>query len=157
MFDLLWDVNCDCRDEVIALTVLYPIQINEVLKRHEVPELRGKVGWGRREEDYPALLDHCLLWATARNEQGRLVAFGYITGPGEAFEHGYMEDVMVDPEEQGKGIGKSLVQSLLQAAEDCGISIVTVNYSKQHESFYKECGFTPCGGAVWRSRKEEEE
>ncbi|WP_211746617.1 GNAT family N-acetyltransferase [Paenibacillus sp. Marseille-Q4541] len=135
----------------------YSIQINDKLEDHEVPGLRESVGWARRDEDYPALIDHCLLWGSARDESGRLVAFGYITGPGFAFEHGYMEDVIVHPDEQGKGLGKSLVRSLLWAAEGKGLSIVTVNYSKRHESFYKEAGFTPCGGAVWRAEEAEKE
>lgn len=126
----------------------YEIIINEDIANHEVPHLREAIGWSRREDDYPMLFEKCLFWAGVRNDEGMLIAFGYIAGPG--IEHGYLEDVIVHPDYHNKGIGKDLVRRLLQEAEDRGISIVTVTYQEQHKSFYEKCGFTPCPGAVWR-------
>lgn len=84
----------------------YKVMINIPITNHEVPELRELVGWGRRNNDYPTLFKRCNFWAGVRDENNKLIAFGYICGMG--LEHGYMEDIIVDPEYQRKGIGGDL-------------------------------------------------
>lgn len=126
------------------------IEINSPILKHEVPDLRESVGWDRRDGDYPLLFERCLYWGSLRNEDGELIAFGYITGPG--IEHGYLEDVIIHPHYQGKEIGKKLVEKLLQEAEKQGISIVTVTFQDKHKGFYEDCGFNSCSGGVWRSK-----
>lgn len=124
------------------------IFINPVIQDYEVPELREAVGWERRDRDYPALLAHCLFWAGMRDESGKLIAFGCIVGPG--IEHGYMEDIIVHPQHQQKGIGKALVQKLLQESHSRGICIVTVTFEEKNAAFYQNCGFSPCSGGIWQ-------
>ncbi|MCM3783449.1 GNAT family N-acetyltransferase [Neobacillus mesonae] len=133
------------------MSSVFSILINDLIESHEVPDLRQSVGWDRRDQDYPILFERCLFWGSARDESGRLVAFGYITGTG--LEHGYMEDVIIHPDFQRQGLGKQLVQSLLHTAETYEVSIVTVTFANQHESFYIESGFTPCKGGLWRLRQ----
>jgi GNAT superfamily N-acetyltransferase len=118
--------------------------INMPISNHEVPELRELVGWGRRDKDYPALFERCNFWAGARDEYNKLIAFGYVCGMG--LEHGYMEDIMVHPDYQKKGIGVDLVKELLREAERFGLGIVTVSYESHNANFYKTCGFTPSPG-----------
>ncbi len=129
----------------------YNVLINLQIKDHEVPELRETVGWERRDEDYPALFGHCLFWAGLRDKYNSLIAFGCMVGPG--IEHGYLEDIIVDPSYQGKGIGNALVKRLLQEAEIRGISIVTVTFEEANYNFYEKCGFTSCPGGVWRKNE----
>ncbi|MFD2130779.1 GNAT family N-acetyltransferase [Pseudogracilibacillus auburnensis] len=109
------------------------------MSNNEVPELRELVGWGRRDEDYPILLERCNFWAGVRNENNKLIAFGYVCGMG--LEHGYMKDIIVHPENQGQGIGVDLVKELLRESERFGLSIVTVTYEESNTNFYKTCGF----------------
>lgn len=79
-----------------------------------------------------------------------LIAFGYIAGMG--LQHGYMEDIIVHPQHQRKGIGQALVKRLLQEAEGFGLEIVTLTYDSKHTAFYSDCGFVPCPGGVWRRK-----
>ncbi|WP_434290891.1 GNAT family N-acetyltransferase [Clostridium botulinum] len=108
------------------------------------------MGWEVRNSDYPVLFKHCLFWAGLRDMNGNLIAFGCMVGPG--IEHGYLEDIIVHPSYQGKGIGTALVKRLLQEAEERGISIVTVTFEESNRNFYEGCGFTSCPGAVWRKK-----
>ncbi|RTR31454.1 GNAT family N-acetyltransferase [Robertmurraya yapensis] len=126
----------------------YKVLINMEIENHEVPELRALVGWGRRDKDYPAIFERCNFWAGVRDENQKLIAFGYVCGMG--LEHGYMEDIMVHPEYQGNGIGVALVKALLQESERFGLGIVTVTYEEKNTNFYKTCGFTPGAGGVWQ-------
>lgn len=125
------------------------IVINLPISNHEVPELREVIGWGRRDKDYPALFERCNFWAGARNENNQLIAFGYVCGMG--LEHGYMEDIIVHPDFQRKGLGRELVTELLKEAERYGLGIVTVTYEEKHTDFYRSCGFTPGSGGVWQT------
>lgn len=129
----------------------YNVLINLQIKDHEVPELRETVGWERRDEDYPALFDHCLFRAGLRDKNNSLIAFGCMVGPG--IEHGYLEDIIVHSSYQGKGIGNALVKRLLQEAELRGISIVTVTFEEANCNFYEKCGFSSCPGGVWRKNE----
>lgn len=76
-----------------------------------------------------------------------IIAFGYVCGMG--LEHGYMEDIIVDPEYQKQGIGVELVKELLRESERFGLGIVTVTYAEENTKFYKTCGFTPGSGGVF--------
>lgn len=127
--------------------MLCSIRINIPLADHEVPRLRQAAGWDGRESDYPLLLERCLFYAGVRDDQGQLIAFGYICGTG--LQHGYLEDVIVHPTVQAYGIGTRLVRTLLQQAAEKGIEIVTVTFAEKHTSFYEKCGFRIGKGGVW--------
>jgi GNAT superfamily N-acetyltransferase len=121
--------------------------INLPLNAAEVPALRARVGLSRREHDYPVLLERCQFWAAARDAEGTLVAFGYLSGMG--LEHGYIEDVMVDPAYRRQGLGRALVLALLEEATRRGTAIVTVTFAPAHRAFYEACGFEIGYGGVW--------
>ena len=125
----------------------YAVIINLPLVNGEVPDLRESVGWERHDQYYPELLDRTIFWAGVRNELGRLVGFGNITGPG--MPHGYMEDIIVHSEYQSKGIGKELVQRLLEEAKLRKIGMVTVSFDTRNGGFYERCGFSISGGGLW--------
>jgi ribosomal protein S18 acetylase RimI-like enzyme len=84
------------------------------------------VGWEGRHSDYPILFERCNFWAGCRDSKNELIAFGYITGMG--LQHGYMEDIIVHPQFQKKGLGQALVKKLLKEAERIGLEIVTLTY-----------------------------
>ncbi|NOU91395.1 GNAT family N-acetyltransferase [Paenibacillus sp. LMG 31460] len=127
------------------------ILINLPIESHEVPNLRELVGWDGRHSDYPTLFERCNFWAGLRVEKNNeLIAFGYVAGMG--LQHGYMEDIIVHPQYQKKGIGQSLVKKLLQESERVGLEIVTLTYDSKHASFYNESGFKPCSGGLWRKK-----
>ncbi|SFS75995.1 Acetyltransferase (GNAT) family protein [Paenibacillus sp. BC26] len=123
------------------------IIINLPIESQEVPKLRELVGWEGRHFDYPTLFERCNFWAGLRDEKNELIAFGYVAGTG--LQHGYMEDIIIHPEHQRKGIGKALVKRLLHEAEHSGLEIVTVTYDTKHKTFYSDCGFVPCSGGLW--------
>ncbi|WP_206023585.1 GNAT family N-acetyltransferase [Saccharibacillus alkalitolerans] len=126
------------------------ICINPALSNEEVPNLRKAIGWDGRESDYPALFERCNFWAGAKDEQGNLVAFGYVAGMG--LQHGYMEDIMVHPDYRGRGIGERLVKRLLEEAQAYGLEIVTLTFAERHASFYERCGFRVGSGGVWEKK-----
>jgi len=126
----------------------HEIIINLPLQPDEVPTLRERVGWEGRHSDYPVLLERCNFWAGLRDDHQELIAFGYIAGMG--LQHGYMEDIIVHPDYQRRGIGQALVRTLLQEAERSGLEIVTLTFAAKHASFYQDCGFVPSAGGVWR-------
>ncbi|WP_405104498.1 GNAT family N-acetyltransferase [Paenibacillus sp. FSL K6-1217] len=114
------------------------IILNLPIQPHEVPVLRELVGWEGRQVDYPAVFERCNFWAGVRDEQSQqLIAFGYVAGMG--LQHGYMEDILVHPEYQRKGLGQALVKRLLQEAEHVGLEIVTLTYDTKHMRIYRLC------------------
>jgi GNAT superfamily N-acetyltransferase len=128
----------------------HEIIINIPIEPHEVPDIRELVGWDGRYSDYPILFERCNFWAGLRDEKSELIAFGYVAGMG--LQHGYMEDIIVHPQFQKRGIGQALVKKLLGEAERVGLEIVTLTYDTKHAAFYTESGFMPCSGGLWRKK-----
>lgn len=124
------------------------VQLNLFIEHDEVPALREKIGWERRDQDYPALFERCNFWAGLRSDEGVLIAFGYVCGMG--LQHGYMEDILVHPAYQGQGIGSQIVKALLDKASSSGVDIVTLTFEPEKAGFYEKCGFHISGGGVWR-------
>ncbi|MFD1887857.1 GNAT family N-acetyltransferase [Paenibacillus wenxiniae] len=125
------------------------VELHLPIRNDEVPSLREAVGWSRRDDDSPLLFQRCNFWAGARDTDGTLIAFGYMTGMG--LEHGYIEDIIVHPTYQRQGIGQQIVKRLLDEAQFRSMEIVTVTYSHQHEAFYTQCGLLPSHAGIWRA------
>lgn len=124
-----------------------------------------RAGWGLRWWDPRALLKPIvaglvslakLFWKNraADPELEGMVegSYGYIDHVWDAAKGRcpslYLESMAIDPDFQGRGIGKTLVQSGLKIAEDAGISASVISADGK-EGFYRKCGFDV--GPVGRS------
>lgn len=54
---------------------------------------------------------------------------------------GLIEDVAVDPEARGLGLGKLLIESLVELGVEKGCYKVVLNCSDHNVPFYEKCGF----------------
>ena len=104
-------------------------------------ELARRVGWPHRREDWEFVIG--LGRGVVGERNGKLVATGLWWPYGES--HATVGMIIVAPEQQGAGIGKRLMQSLLAQAE--GRSLM-LNATVAGEPLYARLGFRSWGGGV---------
>jgi GNAT superfamily N-acetyltransferase len=73
-----------------------------------------------------------------------VVKAGIIVGTG-TLRGNEVRRVFVDPTEQGKGIGRALMEELLAAARRAGLDRVVLDSSTVSKRFYERLGFTVTG------------
>ncbi|MGI8868916.1 MAG: GNAT family N-acetyltransferase [Mycobacteriales bacterium] len=87
------------------------------------------------------LATHSLTWVTARSGQ-HLVGFVNVIGDGGA--HAVLLDTVVEPDQQGRGIGRRLVSIAAAEARAAGCEWLHVDYEPTLAHFYEHgCGFRP--------------
>ncbi len=112
----------------------------------EWEELRRTTNWGDRTTDeYRIALQGTLFGVCALDGQ-KIVAMARVVGDGAlCFQ---IQDVIVDPSYQGKGIGTMVIEHLLEAIQTSALpnSSVYLFASKGKEAFYRRFGFLdrPC-------------
>lgn len=76
-------------------------------------ELAESVGWGGSFwwDAMEASLSGSVCGAVAHDEEGALVGMGRVVGDGAFYF--YVQDVAVRPEHQGRGLGRTIVETLL--------------------------------------------
>lgn len=138
------------------------IVYTDTMTGEEYNEMRLSVDWrpitqGQAERG----LKHTTFLAAAR-DQGRIVAMGRML-----FDFGYtayLGDVIVRPEYQGQGIGKKIVELLIDQtmeATDEGERIMFIlGAAKDKEGFYEKFGFhrrpnefAGDGMSMWRTKQ----
>jgi GNAT superfamily N-acetyltransferase len=93
---------------------------------------------------------HSLGWVTAR-AGGTLVGFVNVAWDGGA--HAFLLDAVVDPPDQGGGIGRALVRTAAQEAAQAGCEWLHVDFEEDLAEFYVgACGFRPTAAGVLRLR-----
>lgn len=94
---------------------------------------------GLREE----LDNTCARFLTAVTEDGTVA--GYI-GCHTVLDEGYIANVAVSPTHRRRGIGRQLVQALLERSEDLAFVTLEVRVSNQAAiALYTDCGFQSVG------------
>lgn len=104
----------------------------------EFVNLRAKVSWGDTDKELAEYsLKHSLFHCTVR-QGNKLVAMGRVIGDGALFF--YIQDMVVDPDFQGLGLGKIVMDQLemyLQKAAKPGATIGLLA-AKGKEGFYQQ-------------------
>jgi GNAT superfamily N-acetyltransferase len=105
--------------------------------------LYDNTGWGhgeRPEADFAQALVGS--WACCSVfEAGRLVGIGRVISDGRL--HAYVNEMIVAPSHQGRGIGREILRRLLGRCHAAGITDIQLFASSGKAGFYAAQGFVP--------------
>ena len=103
-------------------------KFNEKVSVKALADLRESVGWNRMEKEYknPLMTSY---YHIAVYENDKLI--GYIDSVSNGVSDAYIQDLMVCPDYQGKGIGTDLMDKMIEYLKkknsDTKIIVITAN------------------------------
>ena len=111
---------------------------NEKVPADLLSSLRESVGWNRMEKELsnPNLTSYCHIAAYEENE-----LIGFIDCVSNGVTDAYIQDLMVKPEYQGKGIGTKLMNMMIDYLKNNHIYMISVLFDESLKSFYEKFGF----------------
>ncbi|WP_298130167.1 GNAT family N-acetyltransferase [Micropruina sp.] len=113
--------------------------------REELFELYGSVGWTAYTREPDALVRAVrgsLRVVTARSH-GKLVGLARIVGDGTTIA--YLQDVLVDPSHRREGLGRRLVETVLQGPGEVRQQVLLTDAEPGQRAFYEALGFIEVG------------
>ena len=112
-------------------------------------KLRASLAWGEHVDEIQSLpearivpLPH-LPFIIVAEALDRLVGFATVLPTGE--DHAELDDLFVEPELWGRGIGRALVAEAESKAQDIGARTLQVVANDRALGFYRACGFAVTG------------
>jgi GNAT superfamily N-acetyltransferase len=116
-------------------------------------DLAESVGWGESFwwDAVPASLSGSVCGAVAHDQDGALVGMGRVVGDGAFYF--YVQDVVVRPEHQGRGLGRALVESLTAQVRELspGHCFVGLFATPAAQRLYRSLGWDDAETAgLWR-------
>lgn len=104
----------------------------------EISELRKSVGWNSMEECYKDSLNGSYFYVCCY-EGNKLIGFLDVVSNGVT--DAYIQDVMANPEYQGKGIGTNLMNHAIKKLKEDNIYMISVLFEESLLPFYRKFGF----------------
>ena len=113
-------------------------KFNEKVSVKALADLRESVGWNRMEKEYtdPLMKSY---YHIAVYEDEKLI--GYIDSVSNGVTDAYIQDLIVSPDHQGKGIGTGLMNKMIEYLKEKRIYMISVVYEESLKPFYERFGF----------------
>ena len=111
--------------------------------KNEILTLYSAVGWTAYTDSPETLfagLENSLL-TLAAYEDNRLLGLIRCVGDGETIV--YIQDILVFPEYQRRGIGSALLREVLQRFSNVRQIVLATDWEERTLEFYKSLGFVP--------------
>ena len=113
-------------------------EFNEKVSVKALADLRESVGWNRMEKEYTnPLMKSYYHIAVYENEK----LIGYIDSVSNGVTDAYIQDLIVSPGHQGKGIGTELMNKMIEYLKEKRIYMISVVYEESLKTFYERFGF----------------
>ena len=111
---------------------------NEYVPAKSLASLRESVGWNRMEKELsnPQMTS---FYHIAAYEEDELV--GYIDCVSNGVTDAYIQDLMVKPIYQGKGVGSELMHKMIEYLKANKIYMISVVFDESLKPFYERFGF----------------
>ncbi len=116
--------------------------LERIPKVEEYLALREAVGWGRLDEQMTARGLARALFTVCLVHEGNVIGCGRVIGDGGLYY--YLQDIIVLPAFQGKGLGKRLMKAIMAYLEEHAHpdAFVGLMAAKDVSDFYTQFGFT---------------
>lgn len=122
------------------------MEIKYISERPEIEKyikLREKVGWGNIEKEVVETSFNNTIYFVSAYDNEELIGFGRMIGDMSMFL--YIQDIMINPDYQGLGIGKKIVISIIENAKKLKNKNQNIRLYlgsvKGKEEFYRKLGF----------------
>ena len=111
---------------------------NKITPAKAIADLREAVGWNRMESVYknPCMTSY---YHIACYDGDDLI--GFIDSVSNGVTDAYIQDLMVRPDYQSKGIGTELMNRMIFALKERQIYMISVVFEEKLKSFYSRFGF----------------
>lgn len=109
--------------------------------RAELVELYDAVGWSAYTRDpdrLVAAVNASLRLITVRDD-GELIGLARLVGDGHSIV--YLQDILIRPTPQGRGIGREVFQRLFAPFEDVRQKVLITDDEPAQRAFYESMGF----------------
>ncbi len=115
---------------------------NEKVDVKELCDLRQAVGWNRMEKELsnPRLRSFYHIAVYESEDLGQKLV-GFVDCVSNGVTDAYIQDLMVHPDFQGKGIGTELMNKMIEHLKEAGIYMISVLYDEELKDFYSRFGF----------------
>ena len=123
----------------------YDISFNSP-KVEDFANLRLKIGWGEIDHSLVKQSFDNSLFHVAIYHHETLIAMGRVVGDG--FMYFYIQDVIVDPKYQGKGLGNMIMEQIENYLSKAVVKGSTIGLlaAKGKEAFYRKFGYIERSG-----------
>lgn len=111
---------------------------NKPASAKDIAELRRSDGWNGMEDCYKNPLMTSYYHIACYDEQ-KLI--GYVDTVSNGLTDAYIQDLMVNPEYQGKCIGTQLMNKIIAKLKKNNIYMISVVHEEKLQPFYKRFGF----------------
>jgi ribosomal protein S18 acetylase RimI-like enzyme len=116
----------------------------------EIVSLYRAGGWWKEEysaAEIPALIKGSFLFAVAVHAPGnKAVGMGRVISDGVS--DAYIQDLVVLPSCRRAGVGRQIVQALVDGCRNAGVTWIGLVAEPETEEFYKPLGFATMNGHV---------
>ena len=111
---------------------------NKPTSAKAIATLRQSVGWNGMESCYnnPLMTSY---YHIACYDGEKLI--GYVDTVSNGVTDAYIQDLMVDPSYQGRGIGTDLMNRIIAKLKENKIYMISVFYDEKLKNFYGRFGF----------------
>ena len=127
-------------------------RVNFRSEARRIAELREAVGWNRMEKSLSDMRMTSFV-RIAAYDGDELV--GYADSVSNGVTDAYIQDVMVRPGYQGKGIGTELMRRIISEISMRGVYMISVIYDQSLSGFYRRFGFNEMMSGQLQMREEE--
>lgn len=111
---------------------------NKPTSAKAIADLRESVGWNRMEAVYSDPL-MTSFFHIAAYDSDKLI--GYIDSVSNGVTDAYIQDLIVHPDYQAKGIGTELMNRMIAALKELHIYMISVVFEEKLKPFYNRFGF----------------
>ncbi len=126
----------------------FELQKNANLEPAQIEKLRLAVGWDSLHGKYQTALEQTFAHYSIFEQQA-LIAFARVISDGAIYA--LIVDMMVHPAFQAKGLGKKMLEFVLEDLKLEGIRSVNLIFDARLEEFYAALGFEMLIGGTLRN------
>lgn len=118
------------------------ITVSEIPSQGDLVRLYSSVGWSRYTADPNRLSEAIInsLRVVCARDGELLVGLARVVGDGVSII--YLQDILVDPRYQRLGLGRRLMQTVLEPYGDVRQQVLLTDDGPGHRAFYQGFGFT---------------
>jgi len=127
-------------------------EIKGTVKPEQIAELRKSVGWNGMEISLKKALLNSYFYICCF-EDDKLI--GYLDVVSNGITDAYIQDVIVNPACQGKGIGTKMMNIAIDKLKQDGVYAISVLFDEKLLDFYKKFGFYVMMAGQMNTREED--